>query len=76
MDAAVVAVDHEILGEDVIAVVVAPDVTDTEPLLRYARSQLADYKTPRRVVFVDELPRNAMGKVLKRELRADIAGRP
>jgi fatty-acyl-CoA synthase len=34
----------------------------------YVRDNLARYKTPREVVFIDELPRNATGKVLKREL--------
>lgn len=75
LDAAVVAVDHDILGEDLLAVIVAPDLRGTEALLGFARTQLADYKTPRRVVVVDELPRNAMGKVLKRELRAQLADR-
>lgn len=74
LDAAVIAVEHEILGEDLLAVVVAPGLSDAKPLLAHARSQLADYKTPRRVAFVDELPRNAMGKVLKRQLRAELGG--
>jgi acyl-coenzyme A synthetase/AMP-(fatty) acid ligase len=73
-DAAVIPVDHDVLGEDVLAVVVAPDGVDTNELLTFARGQLADYKTPRHVVFVDELPRNAMGKVLKRQLRDDLGG--
>jgi acyl-CoA synthetase (AMP-forming)/AMP-acid ligase II len=72
-DVAVIAVEHEILGEDILAVVVAPNGVSSDSLLRYAREELADYKTPRRVVIVDELPRNAMGKVLKRELREQIA---
>ncbi|HEX5587128.1 MAG TPA: AMP-binding protein [Acidimicrobiia bacterium] len=73
-DAAVIAVDHEILGEDVLAVLVAPGGVDVDALRAYARTQLADYKAPRHVTFVDELPRNAMGKVLKRELRDDLGG--
>jgi malonyl-CoA/methylmalonyl-CoA synthetase len=35
-----------------------------------ARRQLAAYKTPKRIVFVDDLPRNAMGKVQKNQLRS------
>ncbi len=35
----------------------------------YVKENLARYKVPREVVFVDELPRNATGKILKRELR-------
>jgi long-chain acyl-CoA synthetase len=38
-------------------------------LMEYCRSNLASYKRPRAVVFCDELPRNPMGKVLKRVLR-------
>jgi acyl-CoA synthetase (AMP-forming)/AMP-acid ligase II len=71
-DVAVIGVEHEVLGEDVLAVVVAPEPIEVDALLSHARTMLADYKTPRRVVFVDELPRNSMGKVLKRELRASL----
>ena len=60
------------LGEDLLAVLVAPDGIDTDALFAYARTRLADYKTPRRAVVVDELPRNSMGKVLKRELRDQL----
>ncbi len=74
IDAAAIPVDHHVLGEDVLAVLVAPDGVDTDALLSFARGQLADYKTPRRVVFVDELPRNAMGKILKRQLRDELGG--
>ena len=76
IDAAAIPVDHEVLGEDVLAVLVAPDGVDTDALLTFARGQLADYKTPRRVVFVDELSRNAMGKILKRQLRDEFGRSP
>jgi malonyl-CoA/methylmalonyl-CoA synthetase len=38
----------------------------------YCREGLASYKKPRQVVFVDALPRNALGKVLKHEVRKEI----
>ena len=68
-EVAVIGVAHDVLGEDLLAVVVAPEGIDADDLFAHARTCLADYKTPRRAVFVDELPRNSMGKVLKRELR-------
>lgn len=70
-DAAVVAVPHDALGEDVAAFVVpARGVTlDIEELRERCRELLADYEVPRRWSLVDTLPRNPMGKVLKRELR-------
>jgi fatty-acyl-CoA synthase len=48
------------------------DVTDAE-LLEHVRGQLAGFKLPKRIDFVDALPHNASGKILKRELR-DAAG--
>jgi fatty-acyl-CoA synthase len=47
-----------------------------EELIAFCRERLAGYKKPAAIVFVDELPRNAAGKVLKRQLRdryADVA---
>jgi acyl-CoA synthetase (AMP-forming)/AMP-acid ligase II len=58
---------NEVLGEDVRAVVVAsgdPPPT-AEELIAFCRERLADYKVPRRIDFVDALPRNAMGRVMK-----------
>lgn len=57
--------------EAVTAVVVLrPGRTaDSETLISHARQSLAAYKVPKRVLFADELPRNASGKVLKRDLR-------
>jgi malonyl-CoA/methylmalonyl-CoA synthetase len=43
-------------------------------LIAAARGQLAAYKAPKRVIFVDDLPRNAMGKVQKNLLRQRYAG--
>jgi long-chain acyl-CoA synthetase len=71
-DVAVIGVEHDVLAEDLLAVLVAPDGIDTDALFAYARTRLADYKTPRRAVVVDELPRNSMGKVRKRELRDQL----
>ncbi len=71
VESAVVGIPHPDLGEGVTAVVVrAPGATLTEPEALAALTQcLARYKVPRRVLFVDELPRNAMGKVQKALLR-------
>jgi acyl-CoA synthetase (AMP-forming)/AMP-acid ligase II len=69
-EVAVAGVAHKVLGEDVGAwVVVKPgrDLDDAE-LTAFCEGRLADYKRPRVVHFVDELPRNATGKVMKHKL--------
>jgi acyl-CoA synthetase (AMP-forming)/AMP-acid ligase II len=70
LEAAVVAVPHDVLGEDVGAYVVArPGVElDAEELQAFCADRLADYKRPRHIWFLDALPRNATGKVMKRDL--------
>jgi long-chain acyl-CoA synthetase len=69
-EAAVVGIPHDVLGEDVAAFVVARAGASlsAEDLRDFLRPRLADYKVPRAVTFVDELPRNATGKVVKRLL--------
>ncbi len=70
-DAAVVGVDDGDFGQRLAAFVVSAgdDGPDAEQLKGYVRENLARYKVPRDVAFLDELPRNATGKILKRELR-------
>lgn len=69
-ETAVVGVPHPDFGEAVVAVVVRENDAVTEELLmRAAQATLARFKHPRRIVFVDDLPRNAMGKVQKNVLR-------
>lgn len=74
-ECAVVGVPDETWGERVVAVVVAkPDAAPTEDaLLDLATERLARFKRPEQVVFVDALPRNDLGKVLKRELREQLS---
>jgi acyl-CoA synthetase (AMP-forming)/AMP-acid ligase II len=69
-DVAVIGVDDEDFGKRLAAYVVAGKGRDPggEELKAFVKQNLARYKVPRDVVFVDELPRNATGKVLKREL--------
>jgi fatty-acyl-CoA synthase len=71
-EAAVIGVDDEKFGQRLKAFVVLEDgaaLTEAD-LGAHVKANLASYKTPREVEFLDELPRNATGKVLKRELRA------
>ena len=70
LEAAVVGIPHEVLGEDVGAFVVARKGSDldADELREFCAERLADYKVPRAIWFLDELPRNANGKVLKRNL--------
>ena len=70
IEAAVIGVPHDVLGEDVAAfVVLRPGVgLASEELQRFAGERLADYKVPRQVTYLAELPRNAGGKVVKSRL--------
>lgn len=76
-DVAVIGVPSDRWGETIRAIVVrAPgDTSLSEPdVIAFARSRLAGYKAPTSVVFVDELPRNPSGKILKRVLREQYRG--
>ena len=73
-EAAVVGVPDETWGEVVTAVLVVragTSVSEAE-IVQLARDNLAGYKKPRRVVFVDELPKTVSGKIIKRELRDQL----
>jgi long-chain acyl-CoA synthetase len=70
-EVAVIGVPHERWGETVKAIVVrhaSTDVTEAE-LIEFARTRLAKYKCPTSVDFAETLPRNASGKLLKKDLR-------
>ena len=70
-ESAVVGVPDKKRGERVVAAVVRSDETLSDRTLRtYLSERLVDYQRPAAIVFVEALPRNAMGKVLRRELLA------
>jgi acyl-CoA synthetase (AMP-forming)/AMP-acid ligase II len=71
-EAAVVGVPHQVLGEDIAAFVVAVGDVTVDELTAHCAARLADYKVPRQIHIVGELPRNATGKVLKRDLLARL----
>ncbi len=71
LEAAVVGVQHPLRGEMVKAFVVLKEgeqATETE-LIAFCRERLAGYKVPREIEFVKELPKSAVGKILRRELK-------
>jgi len=70
VEVAVVGFPDDRWGEVPVAFVVSNSAATTaEELIEHCRGQLAKFKVPKQVTFVDELPRNPSGKVLKRELR-------
>ena len=70
LESAVVGIHHHDFGEAVLAIVVSNDKTLAEiKVLDFLKDKLAKYKLPKRVIFLDELPRNTMGKVQKKVLR-------
>jgi long-chain acyl-CoA synthetase len=73
-EVSVIGVPDARRGEQPLAFIAATEgsVLEEKALLQFARGKLADYKVPRRMVFMAALPRNATGKVLKTTLR-DIA---
>jgi malonyl-CoA/methylmalonyl-CoA synthetase len=75
LESAVFGVPHPDFGEGVTAVVVRePGVVVSEAdIIRAVKTRLAGYKIPKRILFIDELPRNAMGKVQKNALRSTYA---
>jgi long-chain acyl-CoA synthetase len=74
-EAAVVGMPDKDLGEEIGAAVVLRDGASAtaEDLQQHVKSQLAAYKYPRRVWFLDELPKGATGKILKREITTPTA---
>jgi malonyl-CoA/methylmalonyl-CoA synthetase len=70
-DAAVVGLPDPEWGEQVVAVIEGPaGATELDALGQLGRAELAPYKRPKRIVVVDALPRNALGKVVKADVRA------
>jgi malonyl-CoA/methylmalonyl-CoA synthetase len=71
VESAVVGVPHPDFGEAVVAVVVKKEgaALDEAAVIAHVKAQIANFKVPKRVVFADDLPRNAMGKVQKNLLR-------
>ncbi len=73
VDCAVFGVPDEKWGESLVAIVQrrAGSTLDADGVIQWVRGHLADYKKPRYIEFVDELPRDPNGKVVKRKLRDD-----
>jgi malonyl-CoA/methylmalonyl-CoA synthetase len=69
-ESAVIGVAHADFGEVAVAVIIADgNVPSAEEVIAHCKSQLANFKVPKRVEIIDALPRNAMGKVQKNLLR-------
>jgi len=65
----VVGVPDEEWGELVVAAIITLGEIDTKALNQWMREQMPAYKTPRKYLVLSELPRNAMGKVVKNDLK-------
>ena len=76
LEASAIGAPHNVLGETVMALVVKKQGHDLseEDLIEFCKEHLESYKVPSRVEFMNELPRNPVGKVLKRELKKRYFG--
>lgn len=75
-ECAVVGMEDEVWGETVAVAAVAEETAgllDLDALRQWAKDRLSPYKLPRRLLLVEQLPRNAMGKVAKREVAELLA---
>ena len=75
-ECAVIGTPDERLGQIVTAVIVAaPDVSpNSDAIIDHCRKLIGGYKIPRRIEFVETMPKNALGKILKNRLRDAYAG--
>jgi acyl-CoA synthetase (AMP-forming)/AMP-acid ligase II len=67
-EVAVIGRPSEEWGETVTAVVVAERPVSSDDLRAHAAEQLASYKVPKRIEFIEQLPRNALGKIVRGDL--------
>jgi len=73
-EVAVIGFPHEKYGEEVVACVALKNPgMDGKKIVDFAKEKLAPFKVPRKVLFFEKLPRNASGKVLKNDLKAQLA---
>lgn len=73
-EAAVLGVDDEQFGQRLVAFVVCAGAVTVDDLKTYVRDNLANYKVPREITVLDELPRNSTGKIVRRELQERARG--
>jgi long-chain acyl-CoA synthetase len=76
-EAAVIGVPDSRRGEQPVAFIAAAEgqTLEEKVLLQFIRSRLADYKAPKQIIFLPALPKNATGKILKTELRKQVAAK-
>jgi long-chain acyl-CoA synthetase len=74
-EASVIGIPDERMGEEMVACIVkkAGSEASAEELIRYCHEHLAKNKTPRQILFMEALPRNGVGKILKTHLRQTVA---
>ena len=72
IEAAVIGETDDKTGERVFAYITVKDAESDVNIMSYCREHLTAYKVPKRVVFVKELPKSTVGKILRRELRAQV----
>ena len=68
-EVAVIGIPDEILGEEICAILQLTEAVDKDALLKFCASKLSDYKLPKNIIIVDDLPKGPSGKILKRVLR-------
>ncbi|GIT63085.1 MAG: hypothetical protein Ct9H300mP21_06310 [Pseudomonadota bacterium] len=75
LESALIGIPHPDFGEGVVAVIVPQSGAKIiqEDIMLKLKDQIARFKHPKRIVFIDELPRNTMGKVQKNDLRERFA---